>query len=163
MDETVGADGAVGHQRYQLRVFDEQVDRLADIQIQDGHDGGISRSVDVVDDAADAARGEGPRDECGARARFIRFFIAEGGRWSGQRHSQERDADCERHPERLRGEARRTLVLARTARPRHHRGRAVGEEVEDRERAREHRACKAESGDLRAAEMADDGCIGEHV
>ena len=76
---------------------------------------------------------------------------------------EQREADRERHPERLRGQARRTLVLARTARPRHHRGRAVREEVEDRERAREHRACKAESGDLRAAEMADDGCVGEHV
>ncbi len=76
---------------------------------------------------------------------------------------EQHDADPERHPERLRREARGLLVPARARRARDDRRRPVREEVEDRERAREHRSREAERGDLRPAEVADDRRVGEDV
>jgi len=72
-------------------------------------------------------------------------------------------ADAERRPQRLRGEASGVLVPARSRRARHDRRRPVREEVEDRERAREHCPGEPERGDLRTAEMADNRGVREHV
>ena len=46
---------------------------------------------------------------------------------------------------------------------RHDRRRPVGEEVEDRERAREHRPGEPERRDLRPPQMADDRRVHQHV
>ena len=73
------------------------------------------------------------------------------------------EADRERYPQGLRSQSGRTLVLARTRRPRDDRGRPVGEEVEDREGPGENDAGEAERGDLRAAEVAHDRRVRKHV
>src|SRR6202158_4144752 len=77
--------------------------------------------------------------------------------------ANENGPDPESHPQRLRGQAARFLAAARAGGARHHRGRRVRKEVEDRERAREHGAREPEHGDLRRTEMADDRGVGEHV
>ena len=76
---------------------------------------------------------------------------------------EQRHADPERRPERLRSEPRRILLPAGSRRARDDGGRAVREEVEDRERAGEHRPREPQCGDLRPAEVADDGGVGEDV
>ena len=76
---------------------------------------------------------------------------------------EQRRSDPERDPERLRREPRRPLGMAGTGRARDDGGRAVRQEVEDRERAGEHGAREPERRDLRAAEMPDDRRVREHV
>ena len=76
---------------------------------------------------------------------------------------EHRDPEPDRHPQRLRGEPGRALVLPGAARPRDDGGRPVREEVEGRERAGEHDAGQAERGDLGPAEVADDRGVDEHV
>src|SRR5581483_3968123 len=73
------------------------------------------------------------------------------------------DADPERRPERLRREPRRALLLSGAGRPGQDRGRSVGEEVEDRECAGEHRPGETERRDLRPAEVPDDRRVCEDV
>ena len=72
-------------------------------------------------------------------------------------------ADRERHPQRLRREPGRALVLARARRAGDHRRRPVGEEVEDREGAGEDDTGEAERGELRAAQVADDRRVRQDV
>ena len=76
---------------------------------------------------------------------------------------EQRDADPERRPERLRREPRGFVAPACARRTRDDGRRPVREEVEDRERAGEHRPGEAERGDLRPAEVADDRRVGEDV
>ena len=76
---------------------------------------------------------------------------------------KQREPDPERRPERLRREASGVLLAAGARRACNDGGRPVREEVEDRERAREHCARKTERGDLRSAEVADDRGVGEEV
>ena len=76
---------------------------------------------------------------------------------------EQRDSDPERSPERLGREPRGLLVPTRARGARDDGGRAVGEEVEDREGAGEHRPGETECGDLRPAQVADDCRVGEHV
>ncbi len=81
-------------------------------------------------------------------------------------HRDERgdaDAEADGEPHRLRAEPPRRLLLARSARARHLRGRPVLEEVEDREDAAEDRRGDAERGELRAAEVPDDRGVDEEV
>ena len=73
------------------------------------------------------------------------------------------DADSDRHPQGLRRQPRRAILLACAGGPRHHRGRPVRQEVEDRERPGQDDAREAERGELRASEMADDGRVRQDV
>jgi len=72
----------------------------------------------------------------------------DGDDLTGDEHEE---ADPERRPERLRRDPGGLVVPARSRSSRHDRRRPVGEEVEDREGAREHGAGEAERGDLRPA------------
>jgi hypothetical protein len=81
----------------------------------------------------------------------------------GLADGEQRQPDRERDPEGLGREPSRLVLPARARGARDHGGRAVDEEVEDRERAREDGAREAERGDLRAAQMADDRSVSEHV
>ena len=103
--------------------------------------------VDVRVVARLAARAEAAEERAGER-------LAGAG---------QREADPERDPERLRREPRRPLLPARAGGARDDGGRPVGEEVEDREGAREDGAGEPERGDLRPAEMADDRRVDEDV
>ena len=76
---------------------------------------------------------------------------------------EERESNPERRPEGLRRKASGVVFAASARRPRDNGGRPVREEVEDRERSREHRPRKAERRDLRPAEMADDRGVGKDV
>ena len=76
---------------------------------------------------------------------------------------EQHEPDPERSPERLRRDLGGLVLSARARCARHDCRRPVGEEVEDREGAREHGARKAERRDLRPAEMADDCRVGEDV
>jgi len=76
---------------------------------------------------------------------------------------RERDADPQAEPERLRAEPPRRLLLPRARGAAHLRGRPVLEEVEDREQRRQHDRADAERGELRAAEVPDDGGVDEDV
>jgi len=78
-------------------------------------------------------------------------------------HRDQHHTDRERDPERLCGKPRRPLVPACTARAGDDGRRPVGQEVEDRERACEHRPGEPERGQLRPTEMADDRRVDEHV
>ena len=73
------------------------------------------------------------------------------------------EARRERQPERLRAQAVRDPLLAGTRRPADLGGRAVLEEVEEPEQAREHERRDPERGQLRPAEMADDRRVDEDV
>jgi hypothetical protein len=86
-----------------------------------------------------------------------------------ERHRQadqqggEHDADPAREPQRLRSQAPRLLVLGGAGQARHLRGGAVGEEVEERERADDQRAGDGERGQLLGAKVSDHGGVGEQV
>ena len=56
-----------------------------------------------------------------------------------------------------------SLLAARAVQAGDVRGRAVGEEVEDRERRREHRRGDRERRELRRPEVPDDRRVDEHV
>jgi hypothetical protein len=58
---------------------------------------------------------------------------------------------------------RRRLVVPGAREPGDLRGRPVGEEVEDREGARQERRRDREGRELRRPEVADDGGVHEHV
>ena len=77
--------------------------------------------------------------------------------------ADQHDADREREPLGLRADVRGLVHLARAVQPRDLRGGPVGEEVEDRERRREHRRRDRERGELRRAQVADDRGVHEHV
>jgi hypothetical protein len=76
---------------------------------------------------------------------------------------QQHRADDQREPLRLRAEVRRVVLPPPAVQPRNLRGRAVGEEVEDRERRRHHGRGDRQRRELRRAEVPDDRGVGEHV
>jgi hypothetical protein len=76
---------------------------------------------------------------------------------------QQHEPDPEREPQRLRAERRGVLVATGPVQARDLRGRAVGEEVEDRERRRHHRRGDRQRRELGRAEVADDRGVDEHV
>src|SRR6266568_1100378 len=82
---------------------------------------------------------------------------------NGLADDEQRDTDRKRYPERLRGESCRALLLTCAGRTGDNGCRAVGQEVEGRERPRGHGAGEPERSDLRAAEVADDRRVGENV
>ena len=81
-----------------------------------------------------------------------------------EQRDREREAasEGEREPEALRPEPRRGQVLSCSGRPRDLRRRPVLEEVEHPEHG-EHGRGEAECGELRAAEVTDDGGVDEDV
>jgi hypothetical protein len=139
------------------------------------HDDDLERAAEVRDAAQVPLAGE--RDERGGQPdrpdskigeRVLAGLTVASKRLEQRRSDDLADdehagADRERSPEGLSGEPRGLLLLAGARRPRHDRRRAVREEVEDRERAREDGAGEAERSDLRPAEVADDRGVCEYV
>ena len=126
---------------------------------------------DATEEALAADREEGGRDperrdpQVGDRVGRRRALGAEeiDDRAREQRdREREGAAEGEREPEALRAEPRRRQVLPCSGRPRDLRRRPVLEEVEHPEH-REHGRGEAERGELRAAEVADDGGVDEDV
>ena len=76
---------------------------------------------------------------------------------------RDRNAECKREPHRLRAEPPRRLLLPRSACAGDLCGRAVLQEVEDRERPAEDRERDAERRELGAPEVADDRRVDEEV
>jgi hypothetical protein len=76
---------------------------------------------------------------------------------------EQESTDPEGDPEGLSRETGRALVLAGTGSACNDRSRAVREEVEDRERTREHRPRKSKRCELRPAKVSDDRRVDEHV
>ncbi len=81
----------------------------------------------------------------------------------GLENNEQDEADPQRDPQGLRRQPGRPILLAGAGRTRHNRRRPVGQEVEDRERAREDDPGEAEGCDLRAAEVAHDRGVYEDI
>jgi hypothetical protein len=86
-----------------------------------------------------------------------------GDRGERDRQREDREPDEQAQPQRLGAHQRRLPLLARAVQPRDVGGRAVGEEVEDREGGGEHRRRDREGGELRRPEVPDDRGVDEHV
>ena len=135
----------------------------------------IQRGAQVADPAQEALAGAGEHEErraergdpqVGRRAVGDLALAAHQRRErraSATASDEQRDADASAEPQRLRAEPRRLARLARAVQPRHLRGRAVGEEVEDGEGGAQHARRDRQRRELRRAEVADDRRVDEHV
>ena len=153
-------------------VHEEQLeDDVRDVP-GDEHDEGRAQICDATEISLRAEREERGRESDRRNAqvrdgvvRCLTLASHERDELRSEHGDEPRDGDAERErqPDRLRAEAPRRLLLPGATRTSHLRGRAVLEEVEDREGAAEDRDRDPERGELGPTEMSDDRRVDEEV
>ena len=170
----------LGHDRGRRRGADPEpqpVDEgdLEDEVEQGGADGHDERALGVLQAAQVAGAGEGQQrsgdaEEADAEVHEgVRLDRALGPEEADEGHGEhlagdgEDDPEGHRQPHPLDGLVGGLAVVAGPDEAGHRRGGAVGEEDEDRVERGQHGVGDGQAGELRGAEVADDGGVGEDV